>query len=160
MITSDQITRRTIVATGAKLAYAAPVVATSMKLSSIGAGAVSGGCYCKSGVWILSSEANGVGDIFVDDDLIVYVNGDPVFKDWDGGESKIYPFKIEAPCGSKLCVEAYNTYAPLQRLSALWLSCADDVSNTRLLTKGVYDDQAPGPGPENPNLFFEECWTV
>jgi hypothetical protein len=42
-LTTLTTTRRTIAKTGAKLAYAAPIVAASMKLSTGGAAAVSGG---------------------------------------------------------------------------------------------------------------------
>src|SRR4051794_33654662 len=44
-LTASSTTRRTIVKTGAKLAYAVPAVAATMKLSAMGAGAavVSGG---------------------------------------------------------------------------------------------------------------------
>ena len=44
-------TRRTVVATGAKLAYAAPIVAASFKVSGVNAQAISpiGGCFHSTG---------------------------------------------------------------------------------------------------------------
>jgi hypothetical protein len=50
----SRATRRTVVATGAKLAYAAPIVAASLKVSAINAFAVSGGGICEH-----STGANG-----------------------------------------------------------------------------------------------------
>jgi hypothetical protein len=46
-----QVTRRTVVATGAKLAYAAPIVAASFKVSGVNAQAISpvGGCFHSTG---------------------------------------------------------------------------------------------------------------
>lgn len=161
MSVHEKVTRRSVVATGVRLAYAAPLVASSIKLSTIGVGAISGGGSCDCQVWILSSGPGGAGLIEVDDDLVVSVNGTVVFADLDGGENHdISPFKLEANCGDTLRVEAYNTFAPVQSLSPLWLTCASDTSVTRKLTDGIYDDNAPGPGPDNPNKFFDESYIV
>ncbi len=161
MALSDLTTRRSVVATGVKIAYAAPVVASSIKLSTIGAGAVSGGGNCVCTSWILSSGPGGEGLIEVDDDLVISLNGGVIFADQNGSENHdIAPIAFEAKCGDSLRVEGYNTFAPVQSLSPLWLTCASDVDDTRKLTDGIYDDNAPGPGPDNPNKFFDQTFTI
>lgn len=160
MPASDVTSRRSVVATGARLAYGVPLVVSSARLSSIGAGAVSPGGNCDCELWILSSEPGGVGPIRHDDDIVVSVNGSIQFEDAPGPDDQVSSIGIDANCGDLLRIEAYNTNAPVQSLSPIWLTCQTDTSNTRKLTDGVYDDNAPDPGIENRNKFFDETYVV
>lgn len=161
MPVSDVTSRRSVVATGARLAYGVPMIVSSLKLSSVGAGAVSHGGNCDCELWILSSEPGGVGAIRHDDDIVVSVNGSIQFEDAPGPDDQVSgPLGIDAHCGDLLRIEAYNTNAPVQSLSAIWLTCQTDTSNTRKLTDGVYQDNAPDSGIENRNKFFDETYVV
>lgn len=64
--------RRSVVRTGVKLAYAAPVVAASMGLGAGGVAAISAGA---GQSWILAGGWSSTDPIKVDDKLDVHVNG-------------------------------------------------------------------------------------
>jgi hypothetical protein len=108
----------------------------------------------------LSAGQNERKEIDVDDDLIVYLNDEKIFKDRDGvigiGLEPIEPIKFKARVGDKLRIVAKDGQGPCFSLSPLWLHCRDGGSPKKL-TKGVEEDCDPERPPKK---FFDETFRI
>jgi hypothetical protein len=106
--------------------------------------------------WILSGGPDPTEEIFVDDDLTVFKNGQIVFQDEEEGWSTIAPIHFTARKGATLTIVAVDTDPNCHQLSPLYLQCKRKGGSPRKLTDGV---------PETcPNMavgeFFNETFTI
>lgn len=139
-------TRRTIVKTGAKLAYAAPLVAASMKLNSATARPVVSGPGC-----LLNWRLAGFGfnePLLVDDRLDVYLNGV-----WIGSPYST-TLNFQACPGDQIRITATNIAASAF-LGRIWLHNADTQQQS-----SVFFLSSSGFGFPGPVVFWDQTFTI
>jgi hypothetical protein len=152
-----QTTRRTVIATGTKLVYAAPLVAATMKLSSHATLAISGGGggTCENFV-ISGSGSDPNAAICVDDDVTIsIVSGGAVVYDDADGVADCYPpsAPFAASTGDQLHIVATNTFCCDTYLEPLYLHCLDTGAVQQL------NGEVNFPGaPEG--VFYDEVFTI
>ena len=107
--------------------------------------------------YILSGGPDVAAPLHVDDDLVVFINGVPIFEEHDNVPNIMPPIAFQAVPGDILTVVARDAVACGRKISALWLHCADG-GDPRFLSGGRDD----GCDPERPvhENFFRERWLI
>jgi hypothetical protein len=110
--------------------------------------------------FLLSGSKNPKREIDVDDDLIVFLNGESIFRDRDRvigiNLVAIEPIRFRANVGDKLRIVAKDGEGPCRSLSPLWLHCREGGSPRRL-TVGVAESCVDGRPPRK---FFDETFKI
>ena len=93
-------------------------------------------------------------EIFVDDDLTVRLNGDPIFVDGDGSANYLEPIRFAARAGDQLRIVAADAQPSCRGLGTLYLHCRTGGKARKLSDRvDVCNDQPPG-------VFFNKRYVI
>jgi hypothetical protein len=105
--------------------------------------------------YVLSGGPSDKDKLWVDDDLVVLLNGNPVFNDDnEHSDENLPPVKFSANRGDKLRIVARDVVTGCRSRSPLFLHSESD--GTRQLAEAINDCT----GKPAPAIFYDQTFTI